>query len=339
MSSIKVLIIGAYPTSSIYGGFVSDCEELRKSSIYNYNVLEFDSSQKSNPPPSFIIRLYFSLIRFYKLLYIKVTFKPSHVIALIPSGLGAAEKLFYTFFIFRASKVLILPRAGRFFEEVIQNRAIKYLVFKNKNNFWLVQGFQAKNFLHTTAAINNENLRVIYPLISPQKRFFLKTDSILKIIYVGWLEKEKGILDLIKLCDLVKKPFQLDLYGDGTLRGHVEALISCDPRVKLYGFVDRNFLLSTYRNYDLIILPSYTEGFPNSIAESMANGLAVLSSNVGDIPDFINAECLFAPGDISKCANILSRFMQEPSFLCSQKNLNYEFACKHFGVSFINDYL
>jgi glycosyltransferase involved in cell wall biosynthesis len=334
-----ILIIGAYPKNTIYGGFVSDCIELRNSSIYNYRVLEFDSTQKSNPPPLFIFRLIFSIIRFIKLLFIRFIYKPSHVIALFPSGLGSAEKLFYTSFIFKNAKVFLLPRAGRFFEEIVENKILRYLTNSNRKNLWLVQGSTAKITLNTVTNVSLENIKIIYPFITPRIQTHINTNSIVKIIYVGWLERNKGVYDLIKLCDLNKNNFQLDIYGDGTLRSDVEALTYRDDRVRLNGFIDRHILLALYDTYDLLILPSYTEGFPNSVAESMAKGLAILSSNVGEIPSFIDPECLFSPGDVEQCSTILSRFIQDSTFLSIQKNINYEFACRHFGISFFDNFL
>ena len=45
---------------------------------------------------------------------------------------------------------------------------------------------------------------------------------------------------------------------------------------------------SFYQQIDIFVLSSKTEGFPNVLAESAAQGCAVFSTNVGDAPDIIN---------------------------------------------------
>ena len=38
---------------------------------------------------------------------------------------------------------------------------------------------------------------------------------------------------------------------------------------------------------DVLVLPSYAEGFPNAIIEALSFGLPIISTNVGGIPDSV----------------------------------------------------
>lgn len=60
---------------------------------------------------------------------------------------------------------------------------------------------------------------------------------------------------------------------------------------------------------DVFVLPSHTEGTPNSIIEAMAHGLPVIASAVGGITDMITAETgIIVPrGDIAALAGAMSR--------------------------------
>ena len=58
---------------------------------------------------------------------------------------------------------------------------------------------------------------------------------------------------------------------------------------------------------DIFVLPSLTEGTPNSMAEAMSNGLPVIASAVGGIPDVLSLEAgiLVPPGDIGSLTDAL----------------------------------
>ena len=56
----KVLIVGSFPSKEkkIFGGINRSCKILSESFLSKeFQLIEFDSSQISNPPPNFFIRL------------------------------------------------------------------------------------------------------------------------------------------------------------------------------------------------------------------------------------------------------------------------------------------
>ena len=65
---------------------------------------------------------------------------------------------------------------------------------------------------------------------------------------------------------------------------------------------------------DVFVLPSFTEGTPNSIIEAMACSKPIIASDVGGIPDMVgdDAGILVPPGDISALASAMLRLSQQP---------------------------
>lgn len=111
--------------------------------------------------------------------------------------------------------------------------------------------------------------------------------------YIGRFENEKGIMNFVKSIPLLLEKvncLEFVLIGDGTLKGQIEEFIienGLRNKVKLEGWVSHDRLPDHLNKFNLIVLPSYTEGLPNLMLEAMACGAIVLANPVGSIPDVI----------------------------------------------------
>jgi glycosyltransferase involved in cell wall biosynthesis len=111
--------------------------------------------------------------------------------------------------------------------------------------------------------------------------------------YVGRLSDEKGIFNFVKAIPelLNQQPkFKFIIAGSGSLQEPIETFLhskKIDDKVKLVGWISHNKLPDCLNNLKLLVLPSYTEGLPNIILESMACGTPVLATSVGSIPDIV----------------------------------------------------
>jgi glycosyltransferase involved in cell wall biosynthesis len=72
------------------------------------------------------------------------------------------------------------------------------------------------------------------------------------------------------------------LAGDGPER----SLIQATPNAVLPGFLDD--LTEFYAAIDLFIMPSRSEGWGLTALRAMANGLAVIATNVGGLPELVD---------------------------------------------------
>ena len=87
-----------------------------------------------------------------------------------------------------------------------------------------------------------------------------------------------------------KVEFELTIVGDGVEKRKAENFVisnDLQDKVKFTGWLNDSKLSLVLKENDVFILPSKSEGLPNSMIEAMAAGLAVLVSNVGMISDFV----------------------------------------------------
>lgn len=112
--------------------------------------------------------------------------------------------------------------------------------------------------------------------------------------YIGRFGEEKGILNFIAaLPGLLTQCENLSVMigGDGPLKAEIEQSLLKEHhagRVTLMGWIPHDDLPHYLNQMRLLVLPSYTEGLPNVMIESMACGTPVLATPVGVIPDIID---------------------------------------------------
>lgn len=102
-----------------------------------------------------------------------------------------------------------------------------------------------------------------------------------------------------QLLDVKARVRKLDLRDACELVGHYS-----DPRLR-----------SAFMNsLDVFVLPSLAEGTPNGIIEAMAHGIPVIATNVGGIPDIIDADSgiLVPPGDAAALADAMATLANDP---------------------------
>ncbi|MBK6522075.1 MAG: glycosyltransferase family 4 protein [Bacteroidia bacterium] len=119
---------------------------------------------------------------------------------------------------------------------------------------------------------------------------FKPTDTIKRFLYLGRYERRKGIEELSSaLQQLISK-------HTNEFQFHFIGAIPQDKRIDHKNIIyhgeirDRIILLEKMQGCDVLICPSFSEGFPNVILEAMSNGLAVAATNVGAVELLVNEE-------------------------------------------------
>ncbi len=301
----KLLIVASFPSKNrkVVGGIEKSSRILINSKYFKkFNIIKLDTSQISNPPPNFLIRLYLAIIRFYRFLRINIYNKPDVALIFCSDGASALEKGIMIFIsrLFNV-KTLIFPRAGNLINQVNKNsifkNIIKYLF--SKSDIFLCQGPTWNKFAIKTLCLDKSKVLIInnwtasMDLLSIGKNRVTKDEiNNLQIIFIGWLEKQKGINELLQACiNLIKKyNTKVKFIGDGSLRKKIENFgykNNISNNIKITGWLSDNDMKLHLKSADIFVLPSWYEGMPNSLIESLAAGLPSICTSVGIIPDYI----------------------------------------------------
>lgn len=130
------------------------------------------------------------------------------------------------------------------------------------------------------------------PLSPIVKTFIQQNENINRIprtiLFVGHVVKTKGVFELVEACKQISN-IQLKLLGHvlPSVKDLLEKEVDNAHWLHIEGEKDYEEVIREMLMCDLFILPTYTEGFPNVIVESMACGCAIVASKVGAIPEML----------------------------------------------------
>jgi len=143
----------------------------------------------------------------------------------------------------------------------------------------------------------------------PIKVLFVKADYL-----VGQLDKVA-----LALAKLSKYQFLLTVIGpEPWFETHLRSLFVNCPNISLdyVGPQPQSVVFEYMRHYDIFCVPSYTEAFGVANIEALANGLSVVSSRVGGIPEVLdngNNGWLIDSKSVESLANALQECIENPA--------------------------
>lgn len=175
--------------------------------------------------------------------------------------------------------------------------------------------------------IRGSNVYQVIPITLLSKNdFYYRVDTckndIIQLLYVGGIGSKKGLEYLIEsVAHLISKGYKLKLkiVTKKNLLPHQVALIKkydlCDY-IEVFTGLTFCEILPIYREADIFILPSLSEGFPRVLYEAMSQSLPIVSSAVGSIVsvmrDGYNA-ILVPPGNCDAIVEAVERIIIDGS--------------------------
>lgn len=226
---------------------------------------------------------------------------------------------------------------GRF--KVVINESMltsKYVVMQRNKFANLWNYLIKKNYIHADRIIVPskacKNDLIVNYLINKNKIILIKNWTLFKaknsdkkkndVIFIGRIEKEKGILNLINILKIIKKK-KLDIsfliVGDGSEKDYFINTIyklNLDKMISFVGY--SNNIQRLLLNSKLLLLPTINEGMPNVVIEAGACGVPSVVSN------FIGAEELIVNNIDGYIYTNNSDAVEKINFLLSNDNKRKE---------------
>lgn len=111
------------------------------------------------------------------------------------------------------------------------------------------------------------------------------------LLFTGHVVKTKGVFELIDACNNIPN-IKLKIIGhvEPSMKETLQTRCKQAKQVDITGEMPYEEVIKEMLRCDLFVLPTYTEGFPNVILESMACGCAIVTTKVGAIPEMLQAE-------------------------------------------------
>jgi glycosyltransferase involved in cell wall biosynthesis len=190
------------------------------------------------------------------------------------------------------------------------------------------------NELTELYGINEEKIHVIYNGVdinkfkprtnkTELKREFGLDEKQKTVLFVGRLYHRKGLETLLHSVPPVLQEFKdvkFAISGTG-FKEKEESLkmlakeLDIEEHVTFLGYVPDEKLPYLYAASDIFVLPAIYENFPFAILEAQATGLAVISTKVGGIPEFLvdnENGFLIDPGDTAQLTKKVLTLLQDP---------------------------
>jgi glycosyltransferase involved in cell wall biosynthesis len=136
-----------------------------------------------------------------------------------------------------------------------------------------------------------------------------KPSGPLRFIYAGNVSVRKGIPLLIEAWSKAAlHDAELNLVGSWALSEGKKR--SLPPGVKWFPPRSSHALRDQYREADVFVFPSYSDGFGMALLEAMACGLPAIASEASIGPEIITRGCGFInpPGDLDRLVELLRWF-------------------------------
>ena len=155
--------------------------------------------------------------------------------------------------------------------------------------------------------------------------------DVARFIYVGRLDPEKGFLVLLQAAEKLKQQgciFEILVVGDGAVRKECEAnteQLRLRNEIKFLGWQSSEEVQCIINKCQVMVLPSFAEGLPVVLMESLALQRPVIATQIAGIPELIQNRVngwLVPPSDVDGLAKAMYSALNETPERLSRMGMN-----------------
>ena len=341
MGSLRVLMIGT--SLHTMGGIAAVVNQYLGSSLtQKFKIRYLASHCDGNLAQKGFKALWAYYLFFYHLLTLKPDIIHIH---------GASRASFYRktpFFLFSkffGKKIIFHLHGGEFMQfyhnESGQTKKKYIRSVLEMADIIIVLSYKWRDNLNTIS--DNLNTTILFNSIkiSPLKNRIPYKNKIQNVLFLGKIDRNKGIFDIIEAGKSLLKitnQFRFIICGDGNIE---RCKTLCKEKGVMEYFIFKGWISGKQKthlleNADIFILPSYNEGMPMSVIEAMSFGLPVIATNVGGIPEIIKHEktgFLIEPGDVSGLIYYLEKLIKNRELASNIGRSGRQLALEKFDIN------
>jgi glycosyltransferase involved in cell wall biosynthesis len=161
--------------------------------------------------------------------------------------------------------------------------------------------------------------------------------------YLGRLDLDKGLMEAVEAVRILvqERGFQdvvLIMAGSGPASAQLHIRVDelgLANHVKLVGPIYGSGKMKFWRESDILVFPSYHEGLPFTLLESLATGTPVVATDVGGIPDVIEdgqQGLLVQPRNPQMLADAIATLMCDPERLTYMSRACIARVAERYGI-------
>lgn len=161
------------------------------------------------------------------------------------------------------------------------------------------------------------------------------------ILFLGRLGERKGTFDLLecirRLDHKIVPEIKFYLCGDGVVDEVKKRIqkMNIEHRIAHVGWIDGEQKKDFMRNTMINVLPSYNEGLPMTILETMAYGIPNISTRIASIPEVVMDNengFLIAPGDVKTLEERIFSLINDEKLQAKFSESSYRLVRNYFSL-------
>lgn len=303
----KLLLIGPRTNKkdpSRTGGIIVLFEDLLsqcKAMNINFEVIDTNKANYSNKIIAYMYILFYSIMKTSKATHVSLHGTANDYMLIAPVVVFFS-KLF-------EKHISLRKFAGNFDvlynkSSYIQKRIIDYALRKSDVNFfetkYLVEKFKSQN-----------KCTYWFPNVRKNTNFTVGKIYQKKFVFLGHVSKEKGIMELLNASKLLDDSYTIDIYG--SLIDDIKKINFHEYNVNYKGTLTPGDVQQTFSGYNILVLPSYREGYPGVIIEALSVGLPIIATNLEGIKEMVNdkSSILIDPKNTSQLKEAIESFNEK----------------------------